>query len=355
MKLEELLKISIMCKERHHENESLDYYCQKCKVCICDKCGQTRHTNHSKVDIQQAAEEQRLKMVEILKEMKAKITEREIQIEKTTDLLRKSREKIAAARNNVLTTVEELFRLLKEHKVAMITELDILEQAEQRRHAIQQEHLKLSVTQLKTSLETLEALLERNISVEILQAQQDVIERHKSLLTLEKTHIYKALHVKYEINEQDVHRVRCAVLGHVVIRGTDPLRSLAQGKGLKEAEVGRDSNFTITTKDSEGKRCFNDDDQITVKVHSSARKELCSKIEDKEDGEYTVFYTPLCDGHHNVIIEVNGQPLTGSPWSVHVTHTNTKLLLLLDHVGKDKDNLKTHAVSQLMTTQGTLQ
>ena len=45
---------SNMCRETHHEKEPLDYYCQECKVCICDKCGQTRHTHHTKVDIQQA-------------------------------------------------------------------------------------------------------------------------------------------------------------------------------------------------------------------------------------------------------------------------------------------------------------
>lgn len=79
-------------------------------------------------------------MVEVVQEMKVKIAERKMQVEKTTELLRKSREKIAAARNKALTTVEELIRVLKEHEISMVTKLDILEEAEQRRHAIQQEH-----------------------------------------------------------------------------------------------------------------------------------------------------------------------------------------------------------------------
>ena len=65
------------CKEKYHENELLDYYCQKCKVCICDKCGRTRHIHHTKVDIQQAAEEQKEKIEEVLQEMKAKIDDHE--------------------------------------------------------------------------------------------------------------------------------------------------------------------------------------------------------------------------------------------------------------------------------------
>ena len=125
--------------------------------------------------------------------------------------------------------------------------------------------------------------------------RQDVTERYKGLLNSEKIHIYKALHVSYETNEEDVKRVRRRVPGHVVIRNTDPLRSVAEGKGLIEAEVGRESNFTITARDSQGKQCYNDDDQITVKVHTLAGEEICIQIEDKEDGEYTMFYKPDCD------------------------------------------------------------
>ena len=304
------------CREKHHENELLDYYCQKCKVCICDKCGQTRHIHHTKVDIQQAAEEQKQKMEEILQEMKEKIDDHEKQIEKTTELFRKSREKIAEARNNVLTTVEELIRVLKEHEVAVVAKLDVLEEAEQRHHATQMEHFRISVTQLKTSVEYCEAILERNISVEILETQHAAMERCKGLLKATRMNIYKPLHVCYKKNKENV---RHAVPGQLFVSNTDPLQSLAKWKGLQEAEAGKESNFTITTINTEGKQCYNEIDQITVKVQTPAGKELCSKIEDKEDGEYTVSYAPLCDGRYDVEVAVNSQPLTGSPWSVHVT------------------------------------
>ncbi len=76
--------------------------------------------------------------------------------------------------------------------------------------------------------------------------------------------------------------------------------------------------MTITTKDPQGKQCFNEIDEITVKVKSPSEKILDKKIVDNEDGEYGVIYKPNCHGYHEVVIEVNCQPLTGSPWSVHV-------------------------------------
>ena len=307
-----------MCREKHHENEPLNYYCQDCKVCICDKCGQTRHTNHTKVDIKQAAEEQKLKMAELVKEMKVDIAEHTTQVEKTTEMLKKNGEKIAAARNKVLTTVEELIRVLKEHEITMVTKLDVIENEEQKHYSLQLEHFQISATQLKTSVEHCQRILQGNNSVEILEAQQGVMEKCKGLLNAKKMNIYKPSYVQYKTNEKDVQSVRRAFLGEVVVSTTDPPQSVAEGKGLKQAEAGRESSLTITTKNSEGQQCYNEIDQIVVRVRSPSEQDIDINIADNEDGKYSVIYTPDCDGHHDVVIEVNGQPLSSSPWSVHM-------------------------------------
>ena len=309
---------SAMCREKHHENEPLDCFCQNCKVCICDKCGQTRHANHTKVDIKQAAEEQKLKMAELVQEMKLEIAEHTTQMEKTTELLRKNREKLAFARNKVSTIVQEHIQVLKEHEIAMVTKLDVMEKEQQRDHATQLEHFQISAMQLKTSVEHCERILQGNNSVEILEVQPGVMERCKGLLNASKMNIYQPSHVQYQANEEDVHNVRRVFLGEVIVSTTDPLQSVAEGKGLKQAEAGREASLTITTKNVEGKQCYNKIDQIVVKVRTPSGQDLHTGIKDREDGKYSITYTPDCDGHHDVVIEVNSQPLTSCPWSVHV-------------------------------------
>ena len=308
-----------MCREHRHENEPLSHYCQDCKVCICDKCGQTRHTRHSMVDIQQAFEQQKLKMLEVLQEMKVEMkADYEIQMEKTKDLLRLSREKILAARNNVQTTVEELVRVLRKHEGAMVTELDVLDKAEQRDHATQLEHFQTCFAQFKTSVEDCEAIVKRSSSFEILKTQQDVIERCKGLIKATKMDIYKPSHVYYKINEDYDQIVRGSVPGQVVVSNTNPLRSGAEGRGLDEGEAGRQSDFTIVTNDSDGKLCYYEIDQITVKVQTPSGQDLKNIVKDNGNGKYTVAFTPHCHGHHEVMILVNDQPLPGSAWSVQV-------------------------------------
>lgn len=61
---------SAMCREKGHETEPLDRSCNNCKVFICDRCGETRHTHHTKVSIQQAAEEEKLMLEEIVEQVK---------------------------------------------------------------------------------------------------------------------------------------------------------------------------------------------------------------------------------------------------------------------------------------------
>ena len=312
-----------MCREKHHESELLNLFCEQCKVCICDKCGQTRHSHHTKVDIEQAAKECKVNIEEIAEEMKKEVAHFQLQVERSKEKTKKSREEIAAARNKALTSLEELMRGLKEYETSTMRKIDVTEQRELRGNAMQVEHFQTSFDQLQKSVEYCEAILRRNKSIEILQVHQTLAERCNALLDVEKLNMNKplhpTLHARYEINEDLVETLRCAVPGRLVVSNTDHLGSVAEGKGLKEADVGNDAEFLITTKDSNQKQCYDEDDQIIVKVVTPSGEKLNNQVTHLKDGEYRVTYTPDCVGTHDVVIEVNGQPLTGSPWSLHVS------------------------------------
>ena len=313
----------MVCREKHHESELLNLFCEQCKVCICDKCGQTRHSHHTKVDIDQAAKECKVNIEEIAEEMKKEVADFQLQVERSNEKTRKSTEEIAAARNKALSSLEELMRVLKEYETTTMSELDVIEQTGSRGNVVQVEHFQTSINQLQNSVEYCEAILQRNKSIEILQVHQTLVQRCRGLLNVEKLNMNKplhtTLHARYEINEDLVTTLRCAVPGRLVVSNTDHLQSVAEGKGLREADVGNEAEFLITTKDSNQEQCYDEDDQIIVKVKTPSGERLNNEIPHRKDGEYRVTYTPDCVGTHDVVIEVNGQPLTGSPWSLHVS------------------------------------
>ena len=324
-----------MCGEQHHGHEQLEHYCKECQVCICNKCALITHRHHTIVKTQHAAGEKKIQMMEFLQKVNTKIDDFEKQMSNGTELLNRAREEIATARNNARTTAEQVIRAAKEREMAIMAELDVLDCEQQRSHAIQQECCRSSVTELKSNVEYFEAVLRRNNSLEILQKQQPtVVKRCENLLNAEKMNIYRPWHVSHMANEQAIQTVLPTLLGQVVVSSTDSSQSVAEGKALEGAEVGRETDFAIVTKDFEGEICYYKNDQVAVTVKTPLGEDLERAIENKQDGRYIVHFTPNCPGQYHVIIAVNGQPLTNSPRIVQVSPHRYKHVFKFGSNGK---------------------
>ena len=317
--VKELIHRPVMCAERFHEKELLEYFCQECQVCICLRCGLVNHNRHVMVDVQQAAEEHKMQMMDVMEKVKEKVSACNMEMKKANELFEKSKEEILVAQSKVTATVEELVTVLRDHETAMITKLRDIYETLQKEHAIQQKNFELFTAQLKSSVEYGEAILQRNIAAEISQAKLPVIGRCEELLNADKVVIQKFPYVDYVTNEENLQNVRCSVLGQVVCSCTYPTRSAAEGNGLDAAEVGRETEFTVETKDSEEKLCYCKDDRVAVNIQSPTEGELEKTIEDSKDGKYTVKYRAESVGQLDVVITVNGEPLTCCPLRVQVT------------------------------------
>ena len=334
---------TFICGEKLHENELLTFFCKQCKVCICDKCRQTRHNHHTTVDIHQAAEEHKVDIEEIVEEMKSEIAYHTERVERTKESLRRSRETIATARKKVVKCVQDLIRLLHEHEKTMIASLDTIDGKEQREHAAQLDHFEISRNQLQEHVELCEGILQRKRSAEILQAQQVLIGRSKGLLNAEKVNIYNPPHVRYEKCKDQVENVRSAVpkVGRIVVSKTDPLQSVAEGKAFHEGDVGSVATFIVKTKDAGGNQCYDENDEVYITVRSPKGKEGHGRFRAvNKNGQYEITYTPEWVGQHEFMIVVNGDPLAGSPWRVHVTSHRYKPTFSFGSYGKGRGQLK---------------
>ena len=323
----------VMCAEKYHENEPVEYYCRECEICICHKCGQTRHNHHNKMDIQQAAEEQKMEMTQVSLQAKSRVANIETKMKEQIELMAKSTEKISAAEKKVTETVEEIIRIAREHETAVKTELAEIKEAQQRDHETKMEKFQLLAAEIKSSVQHGEDIVQRNNAPEILQVGPAVVCCCKNLFNSPEIKMYNPQQIGYRVNIETMKAVRRLVPGEVVLM-TDASQSLAEGKGLKEAELGAETNFTVTTRDSEGNQFYNEQDQVTVKISYTSGKDEEKKIEDCKDGNYTVRYKPQSVGLHDITVELNGKPLTGSPWRVQVTGHQYKVLHSFGSRGK---------------------
>ena len=92
-----------------------------------------------------------------------------------------------------------------------------------------------------------------------------------------------------------------------------------------KAEAGRKIKILFSTKDAKGHLFYEADNQVDVRIQAPSGNFVKKKIEDNLNGNYTVSFTSDIIGPYSVTITVNGQPLTGSPWSVEVSPYQYKL------------------------------
>ena len=310
--VEQLIHRPVMCSQQYHENQPLEFYCEECKVPICIKCSVVSHNRHTMTDTQKAAQVQKMQMKDALEKVKAETVIYDNKIRKQTELMEKSRNEVISAEEKMTDAVDEFIRQLQEHKKTMKAKFAEIHQGQQKHHATRLENFEFALAQLKSCVEQGESIVKRNISAEILQTNQAIIGRYEELLSAKKPEIYKPSHVHYMVEE------KVKILDRVVVSDTDPLMSLVEIENQKEKREKMETNFTIVTRNSDGEPGYHEDDRVKVSISAPGGDQLETEIKATKDGKYTVTYTPQCVGQHRVEIQVNGQPLTGSPWVVQV-------------------------------------
>ena len=194
------------------EPPTLDFYCEECKVCFSAQ-DKKIHFDHTTMKKRQAVDRQKPKIKEAVKKMEDKIRVYEMKVEEAGDQLTRSQRDIEKARGVVAKTVESLIQMLQDHKKDTENILNDIEEV----HKKHNEHLKQSRKRLKTKSEELQATLNRNDPDEILETCQSVDEYCKDLCDAGRSHHKKpARNVRYETNDEDIQRIKCAILGRVV-------------------------------------------------------------------------------------------------------------------------------------------
>ena len=307
--VQELIGRPVMCSQQFHEDQPLEFYCEDCKVLICLKCSIVIHNRHRVTDTRKAALEQKMKLTEAVAKLKAEILLYDNEIKKQTELKDKNVTDILNAEKKMTDSVEEWIRDLREHEKKMKQKFREIYEAEQKQHETRLENLELITTQLKSCVERGQGVLERNISAEILQTNHTILQRCEELINARKSDRYKSSYLNYLVKK------KFDTFDQILVTMTDSSMCLAE---CDDSEIGRESNVVVVTRDSGGLQCYQLDDQIKVDILTAEGDHLKTELKDSKDGKYTVTYTPECVSQHSVEIEVNGQPLTGSPFLVQI-------------------------------------
>ena len=308
-----------MCEKSNHRQEPLEFYCQDCQVCICNKCSVTTHNQHVKLDIADAADQHKAEISQSIQKVRDRIAHSKQGMDKEQENFDSFKQQVKSSRDKVRATMFDLYRILKEYETSFMERLDDLLTKQREAHAAKQKNFELSLAQMTSSVDYMEAIVQRNIGADILQSRTSIAERAGKILQENKLRSSKALRVDFETNAELCETLRHSAPGWLLQSFTDPPTSTAEGKGLHEAECGETAQFTVTTKDADGNLCHSQQDRVSVHIQTAAGRQVEGDVKSNTDGRYHVTYTPMKHGESHVTIRVNGHVLPGSPWHVRVT------------------------------------
>jgi hypothetical protein len=91
----------------------------------------------------------------------------------------------------------------------------------------------------------------------------------------------------------------------------------AYGPGLEAMAIARQSaSFTIESFDATGTRLQSGGEPFRVDCRGASV--VRARVTDKEDGTYSVAWTPSVSGPYDIAISLHGIPLPHSPWKISV-------------------------------------
>ena len=99
---------------------------------------------------------------------------------------------------------------------------------------------------------------------------------------------------------------------------TKASQSQAEGEGLKEGTVARKAQFNLITRNEERKQCYDERDRVTIEIKDEQERECVTEVQinNNENGIYKVTYYPRVHGTSKLLVKVNGQHISCSPFTV---------------------------------------
>ena len=193
-----------------------------------------------------------------------------------------------------------------------------LESLKAKRSAIQQQ-----INATESSLEEAGKLLKRSTTAEGVQLKKSLQTIFQGLNQTEPiVHDPSSLQTLVFVeNQKTIDTVNGEELGFLCKEEgyrKKPSEFLAEGKGLTEGTVGRKAQFNLITRNAKRKQWYDEGDRVTVEIKDEQERECVTKvkIDDNKNGIYKITYFPIVQGTLKLLVKVNGEHISCSPFTV---------------------------------------
>ena len=320
--IENVLRRPVFCQKEHHENKKLKFFCKDCEVAICNTCVVTLHEGHVKVPLQDAANERKLRLESLLESQKEKALQKRNMITRLQSECNEIQEQAACAKKSAQNLVDNLMRIIETKKQELFKEVEDKAQQSIERLVEQQSDVENELQLIETSIVKTETFLKRSSNAEIVHFNtlfQEEATDEADQVDCDRKDLG---HFVFFANKSLMAKANSEGVGSLkqIISQTNSRNSQAEGKGITEVTVGLEAQFVLTTRNAENEQCYEQYDIITVEIKNDDDRECATEaqVQDNKDGSYNISYFAKEAGACRTSVMVNGEHVSGSPFTVQV-------------------------------------
>ena len=318
--IENVLKRAVYCQKKHHEKEELKFFCKQCEVSICNTCVVTFHEGHDKVLLQDAANEKKLSLESAIESQKEKLLQMRNLISGLQNEYIKIQGQVTHIRKSSQSFVDNLIKVVEEKKMEILKKVENKANESFERLAVQQSQVENEIQLIETSIDKTETFLKRSSSAEIMQfntVQEEVVG--DGLRQVEDK-LEDPGNFVFIANKKLIDQVSSDGVGSFFLSKTKSNNSGAVGKGITDVTVGLKAQFVLTTRSAENKRCYEQFTSVSMEMRNDQGHDCATgvQVQDNKDGSYNISYFAKEAGACRTSVMINGEHVSGSPFTVQV-------------------------------------
>ena len=335
--IENVLRRPVFCQKEHHENKKLKFFCKDCEVAICNTCVVTLHEGHVKVPLQDAANERKLRLESLLESQKVKALRKRNVITRLQSECNEIKEQVACVKKSAQNLVDNLMRVIEAKKQELFKEVEVKAHQSIERLVEQRSDIEKELQLIDKSIEKTEAFLMRSTNAEIVHFNTLFQEEVTDVAELVDCDRKDLGHFVFFANKSLTAKANSEGVGSLkqIISKTKSSNSKAEGKGITEVTVGLEAQFVLTTRNAENEQCYEQCDIVTVEIRNDDGRECATEaqVQDNKDGSYNISYFAKEAGACRTSVMINGEHVSGSPFTVQVKPRQYKPVLSFGRKG----------------------
>ena len=333
---ENVLKRPAFCQKEHHEKEELKFFCKICEVAICNACALTDHEGRTKILLEKAANQRKLKVMSVIESQKQMAQRKRNEITKLEKSCIQIQERAATVKRDAQKFAEKMIGVIEAKKQEIINKAELQAAESMERLVIQKSEIEHQVNMTETVIEQAETLLKRSTSAEMVILDESLssifperVDNEREEVNCDDPDFFRQF--IFIENEPLMDKINTEGIGSLktFLSKTSGYQSSAEGKGNSEATVGLEAQFVLTTRNAEGEQCYDERDSVTVEIRNQQGHDCSAKarVQDNKDGTYKISYFAKETGKSDVSVKINEQNVPGSPFAVQVKHREYRAVL----------------------------